>query len=159
MKISGNVGLPNFTIFSIFILGPTSSKWPIISFEHEYRTLEWDRAIILYLLDSPFFQNSASHTSFPEYTTAKKSILEMIMEALHESEQQSQNFMDSRFHHNFQNQLSCSPSQEELIGKSIKDMILTQNSVTRPISRLDLIMSELINKKSFLSTFNQFFYP
>ena len=53
--------------------------------------------------------------------------------------------MDSRFHHNFQNQLLYSPFQEEPIAKSMEDMIQTLNSVTRPISRLDLIMSELIN--------------
>ena len=62
-----------------------------------------------------------------------------------ETEQQSQNLMDSRFHHNFQNQLSCSPFQEEPLAKSIRDMIQTQNSVTWPISRLDAILSELIN--------------
>ena len=54
--------------------------------------------------------------------------------------------MDSRFHHNFQNQLSYSPFQEELFAKSMEGMIQTQNSVTRPISRLDSIMSELINE-------------
>ena len=69
----------------------------------------------------------------------------MSMEALRESEQQSQNLMDSRFHHNFQNQLPYSPFQEKLIAKRMED-IQTQNSVTRPISRLDLIMSELINE-------------
>ena len=54
--------------------------------------------------------------------------------------------MDSRFHHNFQNQLSYSLFQEEPIAKSMEDMIQTQNSVTRPTSRLDSIMSELINE-------------
>ena len=41
------------------------------------------------LVDSPFAQNQASRTSFPEHPTVKKSILEMSMEALHESKQQS----------------------------------------------------------------------
>jgi len=54
--------------------------------------------------------------------------------------------MDLRLHHNFQNQLSYSPFQEELLAKSMKDMIQTQNSVTRPISRLDSLMSELVNE-------------
>ena len=54
--------------------------------------------------------------------------------------------MDLRFHHNFRNQLPCSPFQEEPIAKSIGDMIQTKNSVTQPINRLDLILSELINR-------------
>ena len=54
--------------------------------------------------------------------------------------------MDSQFHHNFQNQLPYSSFQEEPIAKSMEDMIQTQNSVTRPISRLDSQMSELINE-------------
>ena len=54
--------------------------------------------------------------------------------------------MNSQFHYNFQNQLSYSSFQEEPITKSMKDMIQTQNSITRPISRLDSIMSNLINK-------------
>jgi len=70
----------------------------------------------------------------------------MSMEALRESEQQSKNLMNSRYYHNFQNQLSCSPPQEELIAKSIGGIIQTQNSVTQHISRLDLILSELINR-------------
>ena len=86
------------------------------------------------MLDSLFFQNQASHTSFSEHLAAKKSILKMSIEALHESEQQSQNLMDSQFHHNFQNQLLYSYFQEEPIAKSMEDMIQTQNSVTRPIS-------------------------
>jgi len=53
--------------------------------------------------------------------------------------------MDSLFYHNFQNQLSYSHFQEELIAQSMKDMIPTQNSVTRPISWLDAIMSKLVN--------------
>ena len=53
--------------------------------------------------------------------------------------------MDSQFHHNFQNQLTYSPFQEEPIAKSMKDMIQTQNFVTRSSSRLDSIMSDLIN--------------
>ena len=74
------------------------------------------------------------------------------MEALCESEQQSQNLMDSQFHHTFQNQLSYSPFQKESIAKSIGYMIHNRNSVTRPISRLDSIMSKLINKsKKILS--------
>ena len=68
------------------------------------------------------------------------------MEPLRESEQQSQHLMDSQFHHNFQNQLPYSPFQEEPIVKSIEDTIQTQNYVTQPISRLDSIMSELINE-------------
>ena len=83
------------------------------------------------------------------------------MEPLRESEQQSQNPMDSQFHHNFQNQLSYLPFQEEPSAKSMKDMIPNSNSVTRPISRLDLLISELINEseKSFLSTFERSLYP
>jgi len=54
--------------------------------------------------------------------------------------------MDSQFHHNFQNQLPYPPFQEEPIAKNMKDIIQTQNSVTRPISRLDSIMSDLINE-------------
>ena len=54
--------------------------------------------------------------------------------------------MDSQFHHNFQNQLPYSPFREEPLAKSMKDMIQTQNSVTRPSSRLDSIMSDLINE-------------
>ena len=64
---------------------------------------------------------------------------------MREAEQQSQNMMDSRFYHNFQNQISYSPFQEELIVQSIGDMIQTRNSVIRPISRLDSIMTELVN--------------
>ena len=70
----------------------------------------------------------------------------MNMEALRESEQQSQNLMDSRFHHNYQNQLWYSPFQEEPIAKSMEDMIQTQNSVTWPINRLDSIMNDWINE-------------
>ena len=66
----------------------------------------------------------------------------MSIEALRESEQQSQNLIDSQFHHNFQNKLSYSPFQEEQIAKSMEDMSQTQNSVTRPISRLDSIISD-----------------
>ena len=54
--------------------------------------------------------------------------------------------MDSRFHHNFQNQLSYSPFQEESIAKSMEDMIQIQTSVTQLTSKLDSIMSELINE-------------
>ena len=54
--------------------------------------------------------------------------------------------MYSRFYYNFQNQLPYSSFQEEPIAKSIKDMIQSQNSVTQSISRLDSIMSELINE-------------
>ena len=54
--------------------------------------------------------------------------------------------MDSQFHHNFQNQLPYSLFQEEPIAKSMEDMIPTPNSVTRPISRSDSLMSELINE-------------
>ena len=66
------------------------------------------------------------------------------MEPLRESEQQSQNLMDSQFHHNFRNQLPYLPFQP--ITKSMEDIILTPNSVTRPISRLDSLMSELISE-------------
>ena len=68
------------------------------------------------------------------------------MEPLREFEQQPQNLMDTQFHHNFQSQLPYSPFKEELIAKSMEDMIQTQNFVTRPSSRLDLIMSDLINE-------------
>ena len=53
----------------------------------------------------------------------------MTMELLHKSEQQSKNLVDSRLHHNFQNQLSYSSFQEEPIDleKSMEDMIQTQN--------------------------------
>ena len=68
------------------------------------------------------------------------------MEPLRESEQQLQNPMDSQFHHNFQNQLPYLPFQEEPIAKSMEDMIQTQNSVTLSISRLDSLMSDLINE-------------
>ena len=54
--------------------------------------------------------------------------------------------MDLQFHHNFQNQLPYSPFQKEPITTSMEDMIPTPNSVTRPISRLDSLMSELINE-------------
>ena len=54
--------------------------------------------------------------------------------------------MDSQFHHNFQNQLPYSSFQEEPIAKSMEDMIPNPNSATRPISRLDSLMSELINE-------------
>ena len=76
------------------------------------------------------------------------------MEALCESEQQSQNLMDSQFHHNFQNQLPYSPFQEEPIAQSMRDMIQTRNYVTRPISRLDAIMSELVNDYENEKTFS-----
>jgi len=98
------------------------------------------------MINSPFSQHQASHTSFPEHLTVKISITEMSMKALLESQQQPQNLIDSRFYHNFQNQLPCSSFQKEPIAKSIEEMIQTQNSVTRPISRLDSIMSELINE-------------
>ena len=77
------------------------------------------------------------------------------MKLLRESEQQSQNLMDSQFYHNFQNQLPYSPFQEEPMAKSMEGMIQTQNSVTRPISRLDSLMSELTNeaRKVFLVDF------
>ena len=68
------------------------------------------------------------------------------MKLLRESEQQSQNPIDSQFHHNFQNQLPYLLFQEEPISKSMEDMILNPNSVTRPISRLDSLMTELINE-------------
>ena len=68
------------------------------------------------------------------------------MKPLCESELQSQNLMDLQFHHNFRNQLPYSPFQEESIAKSMEDMIPNPNSVTRPISRLDSLMSELINE-------------
>ena len=58
------------------------------------------------------------------------------MEPLREFKQQSQNLMDTRFHHSFQNQLSYTPFQEEPIAKCMEDMIQTQNFVIRPISRL-----------------------
>ena len=54
--------------------------------------------------------------------------------------------MDSQFHHNFQNQLPYSSFQEEPIAKSIGDMIPNPNSVTWPVSRLDSLISELINE-------------
>ena len=73
-------------------------------------------------------------------------ILELSMELLCESERQTQYLIDSWFHHNFQNQLSYSPFQEEPITKSIEDMIQTQNLVTRLIRRLDSITSELIKE-------------
>jgi len=53
--------------------------------------------------------------------------------------------MDSQIHHNFQNQLTYSYFQEP-ITKSMEDMILNLNSVTRPFSRLDSLLSELINE-------------
>ena len=68
------------------------------------------------------------------------------MELLSESEQQTQYLIDLQSYTNFQNQLPYSPFQEELIGKSMKDIIQTQNSVTCPISRLDSIMIDLINE-------------
>ena len=68
------------------------------------------------------------------------------MEPLRESEQQPQKPMNSQFYHNFQNQLPYSSFQEEPIAMIMEDMIQIQNSVTRPISRLDSIMSELINE-------------
>ena len=68
------------------------------------------------------------------------------MELLRKSEQQTQYLIDSQFHHNFQNKLPYSSFQEEPISKSIEGMIRTQNFVTQPISRLDSIMSDLINE-------------
>ena len=93
------------------------------------------------------FQNMLDSSSQPNFQGAliqneEPSIIEMNMELLRGFEQQSQNLMDSRLQHNFQNQLSYSPFQEEPIAKSMKDMIPTQNSVTRTINRLDSIMSE-----------------
>jgi len=101
------------------------------------------------MLDSssqPNFQESYSFFSVTQIQNEQSSILKMNMKLLREFEKQSQNMMDSRLHHNFQNQLSYSPSQEEPIAKSMEEMIQTQNSVTRPISRLDSIMSEMINE-------------
>ena len=91
------------------------------------------------MLDSssqPNFQESYSSFSVTLIQNEEPSILEMNMELLRESEQQLQNMMDSRLHHNFQNKLPYSPFQEEPIAKSMEDMIQTQNSVIRPISRL-----------------------
>ena len=92
------------------------------------------------MLDSSFQPNfQESYSSFPvsPIENEQPSILDLSMEPLSESEQQSQNPMDSQFSHNFQNQLPYSPFQEEPIAKSIEDMILNLNSVTRSISRLD----------------------
>jgi len=83
----------------------------------------------------------------------------MSMKILREFEQQSQTMMNSRFHHSFQNQLPYSPFQEELIAQSIEYMIQTRNSITQPISRLDTIMSRLVNdyknEKTLLSIMNR----
>ena len=68
------------------------------------------------------------------------------MKLLRESEQQSQYLIDLWFHHKFKIQLLCSPFQEEPIAKSIEDMMRTQNFSTRPISRLDSIINELVNR-------------
>ena len=203
--ISENIRLSNFTIFSRFILSPTSSN-PIISLAHDYRTLAWLRATILKLvgltmsttisrfililsnstnskwktidpnkksmkflresewqsqniLDSPFSQNQASRTSFSEHPTIKKSVLEKSMEALRDSEQQSQNLMDSQFHHTFQNRLPYSHFQKEPIAQSIRDTIQTQKFVTRPISRLDSIMCELIIRSEKILSFQSLTNP
>jgi len=101
------------------------------------------------MLDSSFQLNfQESYSSFPvsPIQNEQPSVLELMMEPLRESEQQSQNQMDLRFHHNFRNQLPYSSFQEEPIVKRMEDMIQTQNFVIRPISRLDSIMSELINE-------------
>ena len=89
-----------------------------------------------------------SYSSFPvsPIQNEQSSILDLSMEPLRESEQHSQNLMDSQFHHNFQNQLPYSSFQEELIAKSMKDVIQTKNSIPRPISRLDSLMIKLINE-------------
>ena len=62
----------------------------------------------------------------------------MSMELLCESEQQSQNLMDSQIHHNFQNQLSYLHFQEESteLEKSMEDMT-AQNSVTQSVNKLE----------------------
>ena len=85
------------------------------------------------MLDSssqPHFQESYSSFPVSPIQNEQPSILDLSIEPLRESEQQSKNPMDSQFHHNFQNQLPHSPFQEEPITKSMEDMIQTQNSVT-----------------------------
>ena len=135
---------PNFQELYPSFSSPIQNEQPSV-LELSMKLLRESKRYSQNMLDSPFFQNQASHTSFLEHPTVKKSILKMSMEALRESEQQSQNLMDSRFNHNFQNQLLYSHFQEEPIEKIIEDMIQTRNSVTRPISRFDSIMSESIN--------------
>jgi len=101
------------------------------------------------MLDSssqPNFQESCSSFPVAPIQNEQPSVLDLSMELLRKSEQQTQYLIDSQFYHNFQNQLPYSPFQEELISKSIEDMIQIQNFVTRFISRLDSIMSKLINE-------------
>jgi len=100
------------------------------------------------MLDSssqPNFQESYSSFPVSSLQNEQTSTLELSMEPLREFEQQPQNPMDSQFHHNFQNQLPYSDFQEP-ITKSMEDMIPNPNPVTQPISRLDSILSELINE-------------
>ena len=101
------------------------------------------------MLDSssqPHFQESYSSFSVSPIQNEQPSILDLSIEPLRESEQQSKNPMDSQFHHNFQNRLPYSSFHEEPIAKSMEDMIPNPNSITRPISRLDSIISDLINE-------------
>ena len=99
------------------------------------------------MLDSssqPKFQESCSFFQVEPIQNEQPSVLDLSVELLCESEQQTQYLIDSQFYHNFQNQLPYSPFQEEPIANSIKDMIQTRNFITQPINRLDSIMSELI---------------
>ena len=77
------------------------------------------------MLDSssqPNFQESYSSFPVSPIQNAQTSILDLSMEPLRESKQQSQNPMDSQFHHNFQNRRPYSYYQEESIAKSMEDM-------------------------------------
>ena len=68
----------------------------------------------------PHFQESYSSFPVSPIQNVQLSILDLSMEPLRESEQHSQNLMDSQFHHNFQNQLPYSSFQEEPIVKILE---------------------------------------
>ena len=137
-----NAKFAQFTILpksnSIYFFSRTSNWRRIWAEEHLEvfcEKLQWFKNM-LDSLSHPKFQEPYSSFPVSPIQNEEPSILDLSMEPLRESEQQPQNPMDSQFHHNFQNQFPYSPFQEESIAKSIKDIIQTQNSDTRLISRL-----------------------
>jgi len=137
---------PNQTPYTPFLEHPTEEESELEKrLEAFYETMQQFQNM-LYSSSQQNFQESYSSFLVPPIQNEQPSILDLSMEPLREFEPHSQNKMDSQFHHSFQNQLPYLSFQEEPNAKSMEDMIQAQNSVTRPISTLDSLMSNLINE-------------
>jgi len=94
---------PNQTPYTPFVEHPIEEESKLEErLEVFCEKLQWFQNI----LDSssqPIFQESYSSFPVSLFQNEQPSILDLSIEPLRESEQQSQNPMDSQFYHNFQN--------------------------------------------------------